>query len=463
MDENDAQGGSKAVADGSRATDIDSKTTTAYCVLIMKMLVIGGGGREHALAWKLRQSAGLEKLWCAPGNGGIEQAGECIPANTANVAELADLAARLGADLTVVGPEQPLVLGIADEFARRGLRLLGPSRQSAQLEGSKIFAKQFLERHNIPTARIYGLCESSAEAHKIVDSTSGPVVLKADGLCAGKGVLVTESADEAHSFVARAMERHDFGEGGDRLLIEEALPGRELSYIILCDSQHFVPLVPTRDHKRAFDADQGPNTGGMGAYSADGIIPSELEQRILQTIVRPTFRGLAEEGHIYRGFLYFGLMLTTAGPKVLEFNCRLGDPETQPIVARVDFDLAEALMAAAEGQLHRVQISWKAGASICVVMASGGYPGKFETGFEITGLEEAEAIQGVVLFHAGTRRQGKTYYTCSGRVLGVTATGPTLDSARAAAYQAVKRIRFQGAHYRTDIAVSSERAKVASE
>jgi phosphoribosylamine--glycine ligase len=427
----------------------------------MKILVIGGGGREHALAWKLRQSPAVEKMWCAPGNGGIAQVAECLPGDVGRVAELADLAERLGADLTVVGPEQPLVLGIADEFARRRLRLVGPRREAAQLEGSKIFAKQFLARHSIPTARVYGMCDSAAEADKVVGSVNGRVVLKADGLCAGKGVFVAASQDEARSFIACVLEKREFGEGGTRLLIEEALSGWELSYIVLADGAHFVPLVPTRDHKRVFDADQGPNTGGMGAYSTDGIISRDLEEQILQTIVRPTLRGLEQDGQLYQGFLYFGLMLTQAGPKVLEFNCRLGDPETQPIVARMDFDLAEALAATAEGRLDQVAIRWRPGASVCVVMASGGYPGKFETNCEISGLEEAATVPGAVVFHAGTRLQGDKYYTCSGRVLGVTASGHSLEAARSTVYQAVAKIRFSGAHYRTDIAASHECARVA--
>jgi phosphoribosylamine--glycine ligase len=429
----------------------------------MKILVLGGGGREHALAWKLRQSPIVTKLWCAPGNGGIAQVAECLSAGAGRVTDLADLAVRLGTDLTVVGPEQPLVLGIADEFARRGLRLVGPRQQAAQLEGSKIFAKQFLTRHEIPTARLYGMCDSAAEAYKIIGAMDGRVVLKADGLCAGKGVLVTAAPEEARAFIARVMEKREFGDGGARLLIEEALSGQELSYIVLTDGQHFVSLVPTRDHKRVLDGDQGPNTGGMGAYSSDGIISPELEERILQTIVRPTLRGLSQDGQVYQGFLYFGLMLTPSGPKVLEFNCRLGDPETQAIVTRVDFDLAEALAAMAEGTLDQVRVAWKPGASICVVMASRGYPGNYQAGQEITGLHESAAIPGVAIFHAGTKIEGETYYTCSGRVLGIAAAGPTLDIARQTAYQAVKLIQFSGAQYRTDIAASPERAKVAGD
>ncbi len=429
----------------------------------MKILLVGGGGREHALAWKLRQSSAVEKVWCAPGNGGIAQVAECIPADPGGVADLADLATRLGADLTVVGPEQPLVLGIADEFARRNLRLVGPRRQAAQLEGSKIFAKEFLARHAIPTARVYGMCDSAAEAYRIAAAVDGPVVLKADGLCAGKGVLVTAAPDEARSFITRVMENREFGDGGARMLIEEALSGQELSYIVLTDGEHFVSLAPARDHKRVFDGDQGPNTGGMGAYSSDNIIPSELEERILQTIVRPTLRGLAQDGQVYQGFLYFGLMLTSSGPQVLEFNCRLGDPEAQAIVARMDFDLAEALAATAEGRLDRVRIAWKPGASTCVVVASQGYPGSFRAGVEITGLDEAAAVAGATVFHAATKLEGHKYYTSSGRVLGVTATGPSIESARLTAYQAVRKIHFQGAHFRTDIAAAPERAHVAGD
>ena len=377
----------------------------------MKILVIGGGGREHALAWKLRQSPVVEKLWCVPGNGGIAQVAECVPGDPGRVNDLADLAARLGADLTVVGPDLPVSLGIADEFARRRLRAIAPSRKAAQLEGSKIFAKEFMARHSIPTGRIYGVCDSADSAYKAVAGASRTLVLKADGLCAGKGVLVTSSQDEARAFIARVMESREFGESGARLLIEEALTGPELSYMVLADGEHFVSLAPSRDHKRVFDADRGPNTGGMGAYSSDDMLTADLEARILQTIVRPALAGIAREAQPYQGFLYCGLMLTPSGPKVLEFNCRLGDPETQPLMARMECDLAEVLSATADGRLNPARVSWKPGASLCVVMASAGYPGKFETGHEITGLDQAEAIPGVTVFHAGTKQEGSKYYT----------------------------------------------------
>jgi len=429
----------------------------------MRVLLIGGGGREHALAWKLRQSPSVSKIWCAPGNGGISQDAECIPADLADVSGLADLAAKLQVDLTVVGPEQPLVNGIADEFGRRGMAILAPSKKCAQLEGSKVFAKEFLDRHGIPTAALHGVFDSAEAAIENLEMLSYPLVLKADGLCAGKGVLVAKSFSEAAEFVDRVLEKREFGDGGSSILIEQALDGDELSFIVLCDGERFIPMVPTRDHKRAFDGDMGPNTGGMGAYSCDGMISPRLEAQILKGLVGPTMKALAQEGCTYRGFLYFGLMLTSEGPKVLEFNCRLGDPETQAIVARMDFDLAEALYAAAEGRLASQTLNWHPGASVCVVMASEGYPGKYAIGKEIAGLERAASLQEVSLFHAGTKRSGDIYYTCSGRVLGVTARGQTLDGARRAAYDAVGAVDFAGRQYRYDIALAACRVANAGE
>ncbi len=427
----------------------------------MKILVLGSGGREHALVWKLLQSPSVRHVWCAPGNGGICAEADCLQSDLRDVRALADLAARLEADLTVVGPEAPLVLGIADEFARRGLALLGPSKEGAKLEGSKIFAKEFMARHKIPTSQTYGIFDQADTARGALNKVAGPVVLKADGLCAGKGVLVTSERKEAEAFIARAMEQKEFGDSGSLLLMEEALRGTELSYIVLTDGEHIAPLAPTRDHKRAFDGDQGPNTGGMGAYSADGMLSPPLEEQILSTIVRPAIAGLAAEGRRYNGFLYCGLMLTSAGPKVLEFNCRLGDPETQPLMMRVDSDLAQALEAVAEGHLDKAPLLWKPGASTCVIMASGGYPGTFQAGKRIDGLEQAAEVTGAKVFHAGTRRKDDIYYTSSGRVLGVTAGGPTLGTATDLAYQAAHRIKFEGAHYRVDIARPSRQTLAA--
>jgi phosphoribosylamine--glycine ligase len=420
----------------------------------MNVLVIGGGGREHALVWKLSQSPSVSKIWCAPGNGGISQQAECVPTSLTNMSGIASLSQKLGADLTVVGPEQPLVDGIVDEFNRRKHRIIGPTKKAAQLEGSKVFAKDFLIRNNIPTARSYGVFDSAKSVAKVIEGLSYPIVLKADGLCAGKGVLVAKSKVEALDFVGRVLESREFGVGGDKLLVEEALCGSELSFIVLTDGRDYVAMVPTRDHKRALDGDRGPNTGGMGAYSCDEIISPSTDEEIRRRIVDPTLNALARENCPYRGFLYFGLMLTPDGPKVLEYNCRLGDPETQAIVARMDFDLAEVLTAVAEEELVSRSLGWRPGASICVVMASGGYPGTYETGKQIEGLDEASSVPGVNVFHAGTRREGDLYYTSSGRVLGVTAVGSTLDEARHSAYAAVEKIQFSGRHYRSDIARS---------
>ncbi|HEV2386192.1 MAG TPA: phosphoribosylamine--glycine ligase [Candidatus Acidoferrales bacterium] len=416
----------------------------------MKILIIGGGGREHALAWKLSQSANTQ-IWCIPGNAGIAKVAECLAGSIADIQSLVKSAIQLRPDLTVVGPENPLVEGVADEFQKVGLKVVGPTRAAAQLEGSKIFAKQFLERNGIPTAPTYGIFDSVGDAYAGMCSVDWPVVIKADGPCAGKGVLVTSSADEATAFIERVMEKREFGAAGRQILLEEALEGRELSYIVLTDGESILRLVPARDHKRAFDNDEGPNTGGMGAYTADGLIPAELEQEILAKIVRPTLQGMAREGTRFRGFLYCGLMLTSGGPKVLEFNCRMGDPECQAIVTRMDFDLAEALQAATEARLAEIVARWRPGASVCVVLASGGYPGAYQTGKSIAGLAEAEGVAGVAVFHAGTRAAGPGYVTAGGRVLGVTATGGDLRVASSRAYDAARRIHFDEVHYRKDI------------
>jgi phosphoribosylamine--glycine ligase len=417
----------------------------------VKILVIGSGGREHAMIWRLRQSPEVEKIWCAPGNGGIADIAECVPVDAADVGALVTLAERLKPDFTVVGPEAPLVAGIRNKFECRGMRLVGPSQRDARLEGSKIYAKQFMDRYGIPTPTLYGDFESAIEAIRALDAVDWPVVIKADGLCAGKGVLVAESRTEAESFIRRVMQKHELGPGGTRLLFEHALKGEELSFIVLTDGKTFLPMAPTRDHKRVFDGDRGPNTGGMGAFTMDGMITPKYESLILKDIVCPTIKGLSEEGIPYTGFLYFGLMLTASGPMVLEYNCRLGDPETQPIMMRMDFDLAVAFDAVASRKLDTIKPSWKTGASACVVMASGGYPGSFETGKEITGLADAAALPDVAVFHAGTRREGDLIVTSGGRVLGVTALGESLPQAVQKAYAAAGKIHFDGAQFRTDI------------
>lgn len=429
----------------------------------MKVLVIGGGGREHALVWKLKQSPRVDKIWCSPGNGGIESEAECLPADPADVPGLVALAERLLPDLTIVGPELPLVNGIGDAFRKRGWPIVAPSQQAAQLEGSKIFSKQFLERHHIPTAQTYGAYEDAQDAVRAFSGLKWPVVIKADGLCAGKGVFVAQDAATAEDFIHRVLDRNELGVGGKRLLLEEALEGEELSFIVVTDGTRYAPLVPTRDHKRIFDGNSGPNTGGMGAYSTDELLPPELKQNIVGSIVEPTMRGLAAEGVLYQGFLYIGLMLTNAGPKVLEFNCRLGDPETQAIVARMDFDLGQVLAELAAGNLEPARLRWKPGASACVVLASAGYPGKFATGKRINGLTDAASVNGVQVFHAGTLRKAESIVTNGGRVLGVTAAADSLEQALATVYEAARRIRFEGIHYRKDIGAEAGRLHAAGD
>lgn len=427
----------------------------------MKILVIGGGGREHALVWQLAQSTRVEKIWCAPGNAGIAREAECVAIDPGDVTGVVNLASRLRPDLTVVGPELPLINGVADTFAAKGWPIVAPTRQAAQLEGSKIFAKQFLQRHSVATPNILGTYESSREAIAALDNVSWPLVIKADGLCAGKGVLIAPDRAAAVEFLEGALDRNELGSGGRNVMFEQAIEGDELSFIILADGENYVPLVPTRDHKRAFDGNKGPNTGGMGAYSADELLTDAMRKTIVEKIVEPTMRGLKSDGVVYRGFLYFGLMLTATGPQVLEFNCRLGDPETQAIMARVDFDLAEVLMDAANGRLGDANLRWKPGASVCVVATSGGYPGKFEAGKEIRELTALDSDKGVKVLHAGTKKSGDAIVTAGGRVLGVTASGESLDVALAKAYAAMDKIKFDGMHFRRDIGRSSKRVDVA--
>lgn len=429
----------------------------------MNVLVIGGGGREHALVAKLKESPSVNKIWCAPGNGGIASEAECFPVDAGDVAALVALAERLSPDLTVVGPELPLVNGIADEFAARNWAVVGPSRSAARLEGSKIFTKEFLLRHGIPTAKMHGAFTLLSEAKAALETVSWPLVIKADGLCAGKGVFVAPDRTSALEFIERVLEKGELGEGGKRILLEDALAGDELSFIILTDGKHYAPMVPTRDHKRVFDGNQGPNTGGMGAFSSDDLLPSELRDIIISKIVEPTLEGLAADGVPYRGFLYFGLMLTAEGPQVLEFNCRLGDPETQAIVARMDFDLGKLLQNAAHGRLDPEVLKWKSGASACVVLTAGGYPGKFETGIQIDGLTGVGNNTGVDMFHAGTRIHAGEIVTNGGRVLGMTAAGPTLQEALRKIYRAIERIKFEGMHYRRDIGAPAHETQTAGD
>jgi len=429
----------------------------------MRALVIGGGGREHALVWKLKQSPLVEKIWCVPGNGGIAEQAECIPVDAGDVPAIVALAEKLRPDLTVVGPELPLVNGLADEFRWRNWPIVGPSKQAARLEGSKIFSKEFLLRHHIPTAKMYGSFESAQAAQDALRGADWPVVIKADGLCAGKGVLLSPDEMAARDFIERVMEKGELGEGGRRVLLEETLEGDELSFMILTDGRRYAPLVPTRDHKRVFDGNHGPNTGGMGAYSTDELLPEDLRKAIITRILEPTLQGLVADGIPYQGFLYIGLMLTKEGPKVLEFNCRLGDPETQAIAVRMDFDLAAVLADVGGERFEPSKMKWKTGASACVVLSSGGYPGKFESGKVISGLTGLDSFKGVTAFHAGTKRVGGQIVTNGGRVLGVTAAAATLEEALARAYGAAAKIHFEGMHYRKDIGARSSQLSAAGD
>jgi phosphoribosylamine--glycine ligase len=429
----------------------------------MKILVIGGGGREHALVWKLKQSGCVEKIWCTPGNGGIAGDAECFAVDAGNVAALVVLAEKIAPDLTVVGPELPLVNGISDAFTQRNWPIVGPSQQAAQLEGSKIFSKEFLLRHNIPTAKMYGAYDSPQKAYAALAGVEWPLVIKADGLCAGKGVVLPSDAEAAKQFLESAMERNELGPGGRRILLEETLEGEELSFIILTDGERYAPMVPTRDHKRVFDGNRGPNTGGMGAYSSDELLPPALRETVISSIVEPTLQGLTNDGIPYQGFLYIGLMLTKDGPKVLEFNCRLGDPEAQAIVARMDFDLAEILADVAAKRLDPAKLRWKKGASVCIGLASGGYPGKFETGKRIEGLTINNNNSGVEIFQAGTKKEHDFIVSSGGRVLGVTAAADSLRVALKLAYEAVEGIHFDGMHYRKDIGANTGHVKAAGD
>jgi phosphoribosylamine--glycine ligase len=417
----------------------------------MKVLVIGSGGREHALVWKLRQSPRVKQVFCAPGNAGIAQEAECLAADVRSLTSLVDLASHLKPDLTVVGPELPLELGVVDEFERLGWRIFGPTRAAARLESSKSFAKEFLQRCHVPTAK-YATCTSMQEVKGALGHFSTPIVVKADGLAAGKGVVIAQTKDEAAAVAGEMLSGKMLGQAGARIVLEEFLKGDELSFLVISDGERVAPLVGAQDHKRALDNDKGPNTGGMGAYSTESIVDRPMRDWLLQHIAKPIVQGMKEEGTPYRGILYCGLMITPRGPHVLEFNCRFGDPETQPILMRLESDLLDALEASIEGRVSDGDFKWSSEASVCVVMASGGYPGAFEQGKRITGLDEAERVPGVKVFHAGTSRSGDDIVTSGGRVLGVTSRGHTLDNAIKLAYQAAEKIHFDGAHYRRDIA-----------
>jgi phosphoribosylamine--glycine ligase len=417
----------------------------------MKVLVLGGGGREHALVWKLRQSARISKLYCAPGNGGIAEEAKCLPVDLKSLESIVALGAQLGPDLTVVGPELPLTLGVVDEFTRRGWPAFGPTKAAAQLEWSKSFAKEFLQRHHIPTAP-YAICDSVEEVREALSHFHLPVVVKADGLAAGKGVVIASTKEEAAGVAAEMFSGKMLGQAGARVVLEECLKGDELSFLVLSDGERVAPLVAAQDHKRVGEGDTGPNTGGMGAYSTAEIVDDTMRDWLVNHIAKPVVAGMKAEGAEYKGVLYCGLMMTARGPMVLEFNCRFGDPETQPILMRLESDLVEALEASIEGRVSDGDFKWSRDASVCVVMASGGYPGTYDVGKNIVGLGQAGAVEGVKVFHAGTSKRDGEFFTAGGRVLGVSARASELSTAVAKAYEACEKIRFDGAHYRKDIA-----------
>lgn len=417
----------------------------------MRVLVIGSGGREHALVWKLRQSPRVSEIICAPGNGGISEEAKYIPVDQKSVDSMVALAAQVRPDLTVVGPELPLQLGVVDEFTRRGWPVFGPTRAAAQLETSKSFAKEFMQRHRIPTAH-YAICSSRDDVKAALSRFGAPLVVKADGLAAGKGVVICNSKEEATNAAAEMLSGKMVGEAGARVVLEECLVGDEISFLVLSDGERVAPLVAAQDHKRVGDGDTGPNTGGMGAYSFPALLDQQMTYWLLQHVAIPVVQGMKAEGAEYKGILYCGLMMTARGPMVLEFNCRFGDPETQPILMRLESDLVEAIEASIEGRVSDGDFRWSNDATVCVVMASGGYPGTIEVGKRITGIEAADTVEGVKVFHAGTSVRDGGFYTAGGRVLGVTARAPDLKTAVDRAYEATEKIHFDGAHYRKDIA-----------
>jgi phosphoribosylamine---glycine ligase len=427
----------------------------------MKVLVIGGGGREHALVWSIARSRRVSQVLCTPGNAGIAQLARCIPSSPKDVDDLLRVTAAESPDLVVVGPELPLSLGLVDELQRRSIPVFGPTRQAALLESSKSFAKRFMQRHQIPTAA-YAVATTEREALESIDLFHLPVVIKADGLASGKGVIVCETRREAADAISGLLGGRLLGGVQSSIVIEEFLTGEELSFLTLTDGKHVTPLVPAQDHKRVGERDTGPNTGGMGAYSADGMVDDQMRDWIVHHIAQPAVSGMAAEDSPFAGVLYCGLMMTARGPMVLEFNARFGDPETQAILARLDSDVVATLEACVEGRLSNTELRWKPGASVCVIAASAGYPGSYVTGHKINGLEEAARVPGVEVFHSGTAFVDGHYVTAGGRVLGVTAAAASLQQSLSLVYEALERIEFDGMYYRRDIGHRSLKSRTKS-
>lgn len=414
----------------------------------MRVLVVGSGGREHALVWKILQSPKVDKVFCAPGNGGITRIAECVDIEATDIKGLVHFARKKGINLTVVGPELPLTLGIVDRFQENGLTIFGPEQRAAEIEGSKGFSKDLMAKYHVPTAE-YQIFTDAEEAVQYINEIEPPIVLKADGLAAGKGVLVCTSRSEAYDGVDRVMKQRVFGEAGNRLVVEEFFTGEEVSVLAITDGEDMVLLPPAQDHKAIFEGDRGPNTGGMGAYAPAPVMNVKLLEIVEKKILTPTIRGMKAEGRPYRGVLYAGLMITSGGPKVLEFNCRFGDPEIQAILPLVKTDLVELMMASIEGNVGKFSPHMKNDAAVCVVMTSGGYPGSYVKGKVIYGLDQVKSD--IIVFHAGTKLKGKELITAGGRVLGVTAVDKTIEAAIEKVYKAVGKITFDGAYYRRDI------------
>ena len=424
----------------------------------MKVLILGSGGREHALAWAVERSSRVTEIVCAPGNGGMAQMARCVPVDLKNLDAMVRLAVDEQPGLTIVGPELPLSLGIVDALQQRGLRVFGPTQAAAMLESSKGFAKHFLQRHNIPTAN-YAVCTTGAELEKAIEFFHAPIVVKADGLHAGKGVVICQSRQTAIEAAKGILSGALLGETERQVILEEFLEGDEISFLCVSDGKHVKPLVPAQDHKRIGEGDTGPNTGGMGVYSTDKMLDPAMTEWVLRHIAMPTIYGMASEDAPFSGVLYVGLMMTARGPQVLEFNARFGDPETQAILLRLESDLVDALEACVDGRLAETEMRWIPGASACIVAFSAGYPGSYKTGIPITGLDEAAKVPGVEIFHSGSALKDGQLLTAGGRVLGVTATGSTLEQALASAYQAMDLIHFDGMYYRRDIGHRALRRK----
>ena len=417
----------------------------------MNILVVGGGGREHAIVKKISESKRVEKIYCAPGNGGISDIAECVPIKVMEFDKLITFAKEKNVDLTVIGPDDPLVFGISDAFIKAGLKVFGPTKDGAQIEGSKVFSKELMKKYNIPTAKYEVFSDYNDALSYITKENTFPTVIKAEGLALGKGVIIANDLKEAEDALKEIMVDKVFGDSGNRIVIEEFLTGPEISVLSFCDGETIVPMVSAQDHKRAFDNDKGPNTGGMGTFSPSRIYNEKLQEECMNNIFIPTVKALKSEGITYKGVIFFGLMSTKNGVKVIEYNARFGDPETQVVLPRLKTDIVDIFEAVCDGTLKDINVEWEDNACVCVVEASGGYPKKYQTGYEISGLSDIE--ENIYVYHAGTKKEDGKYYTAGGRVLGITAKSKDLDTAISDAYNAVKNINFTDVHYRKDIGI----------